>query len=235
MTATETKKWSRGVLIYNCIAPLVVFPALILALAGDPRWIEGWIFGLWLAAMIVINVAYLYLKDPALLAERSKVAGSSNQKGWDRVVLPAVLLLAVLWLVIQPLDAKRFAWSPPFPLWLKVLGGLALLAAIYLIERTTMENTFLSARVRIQDDRQQHVISTGVYAFVRHPLYLGCLLMMLGAPLLLGSLYGLIITLIGSVVLVARILGEERMLVSELEGYEDYKHKVKYRLVPLLW
>lgn len=233
--ATETKKWSRGVLIYNCIAPLVVFPALVLGLAGNWRWIEGWIFSLWLAAMIIFNVAYLYLKDPGLLAERSKLSGSDNQKGWDRCLLPAVLLLALLWLVIQPLDAQRFAWSPPFPLWLKVLGGVALFPAIYLIERTTMENTFLSARVRIQDDRKQHVVSTGVYAFVRHPLYLGCLLMMLGAPLLLGSLWGLIITLVGSIALVARIVGEERMLASELEGYEDYRHKVKYRLVPFLW
>jgi protein-S-isoprenylcysteine O-methyltransferase Ste14 len=233
--AAGTKKWSSVVLIYNIVAPLVVFPALVLALAGDWRWIEGWVFGLWMAAMVIYNVAYLYLKDPALLTERSKLSGSSNQKGWDRYALPLVLLLAVAWLVIQPLDAKRFAWSPPFPVWLKVLGGLALLPAIYLIERTTMENTFLSARVRIQDDRKQQVISTGVYAFVRHPLYLGCLLMMLGAPLLLGSVWGLIITLIGSMVLIARIFGEEKMLASELEGYEEYKHKVKYRLVPFLW
>ncbi len=234
MTA-QTKKWSNGVFIANIIAPLIVFPALVLGLAGDWRWIEGWILGLWLAAMIIVNVTYLYLKDPALLAERSKVAGPGNQKGWDRVVLPAVLLLAVLWLVIQPLDAKRFAWSPTFPLWLKVLGGVLLLPAIYLIERTTMENTFLSARVRIQGEREQRVISTGVYGFVRHPLYLGCFLMMLGAPLLLGSVAGLVITLIGSAALVGRILGEEKLLASELEGYEEYRHKVKYRVIPFLW
>ena len=78
-------------------------------------------------------------------------------------------------------------------------------------------------------------LSTGVYGFVRHPLYLGCLMMMLGAPLLLGSVCGLIIALIGFVAIVGRIVGEERILASELEGYEDYRHKVKYRLVPLIW
>jgi len=98
-----------------------------------------------------------------------------------------------------------------------------------------MENTFLSARIRIQGDRKQRVISTGVYAFARHPLYLGCLMMMLGAPLLLGSVWGLAITPIGSVVLNGRILGEERMLASELEGYEDTMRKVKHRLIRLVW
>lgn len=91
-----------------------------------------------------------------------------------------------------------------------------------------MENTFLSTLVRIQDDRKQHVISTGVYGFVRHPLYLGCLLMMIGAPLLLGSVYALIITLIGTVLIMVRIGGEEKMLVNELEGYEEYRQKVFY-------
>ena len=89
--------------------------------------------------------------------------------------------------------------------------------------------------MRIQTDRKQHVISTGVYGFVRHPLYLGCLLMMLGAPLLLGSLYGLLISLIGLILVGGRIIGEEKTLVSELDGYADYKQKVKYRLIPFVW
>ncbi len=107
--------------------------------------------------------------------------------------------------------------------------------AFYLIYQATVENTYLSTLVRIQTDRNQRVISTGVYAFVRHPLYLGCLLMMLGAPLLLGSVYGLFIALIGLILLAGRIVGEEEMLTDELEGYKEYKKKVIYRLVPLIW
>lgn len=83
--------------------------------------------------------------------------------------------------------------------------------------------------------RVQQVISTGVYSFVRHPLYLGCLLMLFGAPLLLGSISGLIIGVIAFFVLVGRIMGEEKMLVNELEGYEDYQQKVAYRLIPFVW
>ncbi len=111
----------------------------------------------------------------------------------------------------------------------------AVVPALYLIFRATTDNTFLSARVRIQTERKQHVISTGVYGFVRHPLYLGCLLLMGGAPLLVGSVWGLIITLIGLVALIGRIVGEEKMLIDELEGYTEYKTKVRYRLIPFIW
>jgi len=221
--------------IINLVLSAIFFPALMLLLAGNWSWLEGWIFALWFVAMLEFNIIYLYLKDPALLSERTKAPASGNQQSWDKVLIVAILTIAVLWLVILPLDAGRLHWSPPFPLWIKILGFVALLPAWYLIERTTMENTFLSTRVRIQNERQQQVITTGVYGFVRHPLYLGCALMMFGAPLLVGSIYGLIISIIGFLLLVIRILGEEQMMVKELDGYVSYKQKVKYRLIPFLW
>lgn len=233
--ATENKKITVGRFIFNSLITILIFPAVILFLSGNWLWLEGWIFSLWFDAMVLSNYVYLYLHDPALLAERSKMPGSDNQKQWDKYLVIVIYLMAIVWLIIMPLDTKKFGWSPYFPLWLKVLGGVALLPSLYLIYRATVENTFLSTLVRIQTDRKQYVISTGVYGFVRHPLYLGCLLMLFGAPLLLGSLYGLIIGLIGLMVLVGRIMGEEKMLVNELEGYEDYKKKVKYRLIPFVW
>lgn len=185
--------------------------------------------------MVLSNMIYLFHNDPALLAERSKAPGSDNQKPWDKYLLTGAYIMAFMWYIIMPLDAKRFAWSPDFPLWLKVLGGLALIPALYLIYRATVENTYLSTLVRIQADRKQQVISTGVYGFVRHPLYLGCLLMLYGAPLLLGSITGLVIAVIALIGLVVRITGEEKMLGSELEGYQDYQQKVTYRLIPFVW
>lgn len=236
MTTNAPKKFSLVSLILNLVATSLFFPALILLLAGNGRWVEGWIFSLWMAAMIVFNMTYLYFKDPALLAERTKRPGSEKkEKAWDKLLLPAVLLLAVIWLIILPLDAQRFHWSPAFPLWLKIIGGLALIPAFYLIEWTTMANTFLSTMVRIQEERKQHVITTGTYAFVRHPLYLGCMLMMVGMPLLVGSVWGLVLTAIGMAAIVVRILGEEKMMLAGLEGYENYKKQVKYRLIPLVW
>lgn len=222
-------------MIITSITTALFFPALTLLLAGNWLWLEGWLFALWMVAMILSVYFYTYFKNPALLAERSKRPGSDNQKGWDKYLLSGIYLIAIGWLVIMPLDAQRFGWSPTFPVWLKVLGGVALIPSLYLIFRATVENTFLSTMVRIQTDRKQHVISTGVYGFVRHPLYLGCVLLMLGAPLLLGSIVGLIISVIAAVVLVLRIIGEEKMLVNELEGYTEYKQKVTYRLIPFVW
>lgn len=234
MTA-ETKKMSPFALVLNGVLTALFFPALILLLAGNWRWVEGWIFGLWMVVMILFSMLYLYWKDPALLAERTKRPGSENQKTWDKYLMVAIFAIAILWLVILPLDAGRFHWSPPFPLWLKILGGVALIPALYLIERATIDNTYLSTMVRIQSERKQRVITTGVYGFVRHPLYLGCALMMFGAPLLLGSVYGLIITAVGMLILAVRIMGEEKMLVEELDGYRAYQQKVKYRLIPFVW
>jgi len=228
-------KMTVGRFIFSSLITILIIPAVILFLSGNWLWLEGWIFSLWFDAMVLSNMMYLYWKDPALLAERSKAPGSDNQKQWDKYLIIGIYLWALVWFIIMPLDAKRFGWSPLFPVWLKVLGGVALLPALYLIYQATVENTYLSTLVRIQTDRKQHVISTGVYGFVRHPLYLGCLLMTLGAPLLLGSLYGFIIGFIGVIVVVGRIIGEENMLVNELEGYEEYKKKVTYRLVPFVW
>jgi len=230
-----TYKMSLGRFIFGAIITILIFPAVILFLSGDWLWLEGWIFSLWFVAVVLSDMIYLYWKDPALLAERSKAPGSDNQKQWDKYLLTVIYFIAIVWLIIMPLDAKRFGWSPMFPVWLKVVGGVALIPALYLIYQATVENTYLSTLVRIQTDRKQHVISTGVYGFVRHPLYLGCLLMMLGAPLLLGSLYGLLISLIGLILVGGRIIGEEKTLVSELDGYADYKQKVKYRLIPFVW
>jgi protein-S-isoprenylcysteine O-methyltransferase Ste14 len=101
--------------------------------------------------------------------------------------------------------------------------------------RSFTDNPFLSPLVRIQSDRKQSVVSTGVYGFVRHPMYLGATLMFLGAPLLLGSIAGLLVGAILSLLLAGRIAGEEKLLVSELAGYDEYRKKVRYRLLPFIW
>ena len=224
-----------GQFILSVIITALLFPAVILLAGGNWLWPEGWIFSLWMDAMVLSNMFYLYHSDPALLAERSRISGAENQKKWDKYVLAAAYVMAMVWFVVIPLDAERFGWSPVFPLWLKIVGAVALIPALFFIYQATAQNTFLSTMVRIQTERKQQVVSTGVYGFVRHPLYLGVLLMLAGMPLLAGSVCGLIISGIALVVLVFRILGEEKMLVNELDGYAEYRQKVKYRLIPLLW
>ncbi len=94
---------------------VLIFPALILVLSGDLLWLEGWVFTLWFIVLCYTTILYLYRNDPALLEERYRQPGEGNQKGWDRYVVYGLLVGFILWVVIVPLDAKRFGWSPVFP------------------------------------------------------------------------------------------------------------------------
>jgi protein-S-isoprenylcysteine O-methyltransferase Ste14 len=214
---------------------ILVFPALIILLSGDFTWPEGWIFSIWFILLCFSTILYLERKDPALLAERFQKPGAGNQEYWDRYVVYGLVIGFTLWIIIMPLDAKRFGWSPVFPLWLKGLGGAGLAGSFFLFFRSYTDNTFLSPLVRIQEDRKQRVVSTGVYGFVRHPMSLGAILMLVGAPLLLGSCYGVLAGLALTILLMTRILGEEVMLTRDLEGYREYTQNVRYRLIPFLW
>jgi protein-S-isoprenylcysteine O-methyltransferase Ste14 len=214
---------------------ILIFPALLILLSGDLLWPAGWIFCTWFVLLCFSTILYLYRKDPALLEERYKQPGTGNQEGWDRYVVYGIVIGFILWIVIMPLDAKRFGWSPAFPLWLNVLGGVLLAGSFFLFFRSYTDNTFLSPLVRIQEERQQQVVSTGVYGLVRHPMYLGGILMFTGSPLLLGSCFGFLAGLAQTILLMARISGEEAMLARDLDGYQGYMQKVRYRLVPFLW
>jgi len=214
---------------------ILIFPALIIILSGDLLWVEGWVFSLWFTVLCFTAIIYLYRKDPALLAERYRKPGTTNQKGWDKYVVYGLMIGFIAWIIIMPLDARRYGWSPYFPIWLKIPGGIGLIFSFFFFYRSYTDNTFLSPLVRVQTERKQKVISTGVYGFVRHPMYLGGILLFLYTPMLLGSAYGVIIGLVMLILLSARIIGEEKMLVNELEGYPSYKEKVKYRLFPYIW
>jgi protein-S-isoprenylcysteine O-methyltransferase Ste14 len=214
---------------------ILIFPLLLLILSGDWFWTEGLIFSIWFIVLCYSTIIYLYRKDPALLAERYKKPGTANQKGWDTYVVAGLVIGFFLWIVIMPLDARRFGWTTCFPLWVKITGGNGLIFSFFFFYRSYTDNTFLSPLVRIQTERKQKVVSTGVYGFVRHPMYLGGTLLFIGTPMLLGSSYGLILGFLLLLLLSGRIIGEEKMLINELEGYAAYKKRVKYRLLPFVW
>jgi protein-S-isoprenylcysteine O-methyltransferase Ste14 len=141
----------------------------------------------------------------------------------------------IVWIAIMPLDARRFHWSPAFPLYIQFIGVVLLALSFFFFFRSYSDNTFLSPLVRIQKERRQTVVSRGVYALVRHPMYLGGILMFLGTPLLLGSVGGILTGLALTLLLMMRIPLEEAMLLRDLEGYGDYCKKVRFRLVPFIW
>jgi protein-S-isoprenylcysteine O-methyltransferase Ste14 len=216
------------------VAAAVVYIGLLLWLSGDWRWVEGWIFGIWWVSLIAAVLFWLHYRDPALLAERFRMPGTGGESRSDVAILIAMKLCFLALIVVPALD-KRFGWTPRLPLWSEVCGGILLLGGSFPFFRAFTDNTFASQLVRIQTERGQHVIDTGIYGFVRHPMYLGASLAFVGAALLLGSISGLLLALALVGLLVVRIFGEEKLLARDLEGYKEYLQKVRYRLVPHVW
>ena len=177
--------------------------------------------------MLAVGII-LYIQNPELLKKR--LDGKEKQATQKGVVSLSALMFP-LGFVISALDF-RFGWSAVSP-WI-VIGASVLFLLGYLMYAEVMrENAYLSRTVEVQQG--QKVISSGLYGVVRHPMYLATLLMFLPIPLILGSLWGLIPFAAYPVSIVVRILNEEKVLSSELEGYIEYKAKVKYRLIPFVW
>lgn len=177
--------------------------------------------------MLAVGII-LYIQNPELLKKR--LDGKEKQATQKGVVSLSALMFPAGF-VISALDF-RFGWSAVSP-WV-VIGASVLFLLGYLMYAEVMrENTYLSRTVEVQQG--QKVISSGLYGVVRHPMYLATLLMFLPIPLILGSLWGLIPFAAYPVIIVVRILNEEKVLSGELEGYTEYKAKVKYRLIPFVW
>lgn len=214
---------------------LLAFPVILFVLAGDWRWIEGWIFSVNFLLMCYSTLLYLYYYDPALLKERYGSPVQKEQKGWDKILLSLFVIEFLVWFAIMPLDARRFGWSPAFPFWLKVTGTVLLVLSSVVLFEALRENTFAAPVVKIQKERGQHVISTGLYGVIRHPMYAGAVLLFVGTPLVLGSVVGLILGLVLIITIGGRSIGEEAMLKQELEGYSEYMKKVHWRMIPFVF
>ena len=229
----STPIFSRLILVAAPVGALGL-AALMLWLSGNWRWVEGWIFGVWWLSFMATLVLWLHYKDPALLAERLRMPGSGGESRTDMAILIVMKVCFLASIIVPALD-MRFVWTPRLPLWSEVCGGILLLGGSFFMLRALADNTYASQLVRIQTERGQHVIDTGVYGFVRHPMYLGGSLMFVGGPLLLGSVCGLLAGLAAVGFLILRIFGEEKLLASDLEGYRAYCEKVRYRLIPHFW
>ena len=209
------------------------FAALLFAAAGTVDWAAGWAFVVLFWALSQVAMVRLARRDPALLAERLKPPVQRDQPLWDKVLMLVLMVMWVGWLVLIGLDA-RFHWSA-MPGWLQGVGAIGLVAGYGVVIRVLDENTFLAPVVKIQRQRGHHVISTGPYAVVRHPMYSGMSLMAPSIALLLGSWIGLAASLLIIIGGALRAVMEERALRAGLAGYDDYAARVRYRLLPLVW
>jgi protein-S-isoprenylcysteine O-methyltransferase Ste14 len=214
---------------------LLLFPIILFFLAGDWRWTEGWVNSVIFLLMSFGTLLYLYFHDPALLKERFASPIQQTQKPWDKVLLLLFFVEYIVWFAIMPLDARRFGWSPAFPFWVRATGALLQIFATYLVFEAMRENTFAAPVVKMQKERGQKVISTGLYGIVRHPMYAGATLLFISAPLVLGSIAGLALGVVLILTIGARAVGEEAMLKEELDGYRDYMRKVKWRMIPYVF
>ena len=201
------------------------------ALFGSAGTVEIVGFWVYVAIFAAVMVASFTLLDPDLLRERMRPGGRRPP-----IALRLFTLVMILHWVIAGLDRGRFHWSDSVPLWLRV-AGLIVVAGGYALALWAMRvNRFFSSVVRIQSDRGQHVITTGPYAYIRHPGYLAGILIIVASGIGLGSWLAAALLVIFSLpFLLYRAVTEDRVLQSELAGYRDYASRVRWRIVPGLW
>lgn len=217
--------------IVTVLAFLIVQGVILFACAGRLDWWEAWAFlGIYLLGMLTFGL-WALSHNPEVVNERGRV--SKNTKSWDKIIALFYLVFMLGSYVVAGLDA-RFAWSS-MPLALKIVGGIGLALSLMFVYWVMRVNTFLSALVRIQEDRGHYTISSGPYRYVRHPMYAATVSLFWTTPLLLGSWWAVLPAVGIAVVFVVRTALEDRTLQAELPGYADYARRVRYRLVPGLW
>lgn len=206
--------------------------AISLALLFLPAWTlnywQAWTYLAVLMASIAALLAYLVKNDPALLARR---VNNAEKETSQKVIHFLVNLVFAAAEVVPGLD-HRFGWSA-VPTYFVLAGDFLVALGMLIIFFVFRENTFTASTVQVATD--QKVISSGLYALVRHPMYVGGLVFTFGIPLALGSWWGLLTFIPLTLVIVWRVLDEERFLVKNLSGYGEYRGKVRYRLIPFVW
>jgi protein-S-isoprenylcysteine O-methyltransferase Ste14 len=201
---------------------------LIFIPAGSIKFWNGWLFIGVLFILMFLALTWLLAKDPDLLARRLK---TKEKEKTQKTYLILSMIVMLVTFIIPGLD-YRFNWSE-VPLPVVLISTLVMISGYLIFFIVMKQNTYASRVVEIQEE--QKLIDTGLYSFVRHPMYLGATVLYGFAPLVLGSYYGLIPMVFIPVLLVIRIRNEEKVLISGLKGYEEYMKKVKYRLFPFIW
>jgi protein-S-isoprenylcysteine O-methyltransferase Ste14 len=219
---------------FQLILSLLIVVVALFVSAGTFNWPAAWIYVGYTLLVSVLTVYGGPLKiSPELIEERISRKKPGAQ-AWDKVFVRILLSLTLVLYVVAGLD-HRWKWTPPMPGWIMWAGVVSITMSVALMIWAMKINPFFSAIVRLQTDRGHYVVTTGPYRFVRHPGYTGSLLMNLGTPLLLGSLWALIPGTAASLDLIIRIVPEDRFLHRELAGYADYARRVKWKLIPGVW
>jgi len=215
-------------LIRSSVLGTLVLIALLFVAAGTLSYWQGWAFVAAFAGCSGAYTMYLAKHDPALLRRRTE-AGISYEKEPAQKVIIFFLFAAFAGLIILPPLDYRFRWSN-MPWYVSIFGDILIVLSFYFFYLVSKVNTYAAANVRVEEG--QKVISTGIYAFIRHPMYFAALLLVLGIPLALGSWWTLLLTPVFVFILWFRIDNEEKVLLRDLQGYAEYRQKVRYRVIP---
>ena len=207
----------------------VVFVGLLVFLpSGTLSYYNGWLFmGILFIPMFIAGIVMM-VKNPLLLKSR---LNAKEEQAEQSIVVKLSGLMFLAGFIVAGLDF-RFGWSS-LPKGVIIASAVLFLIAYGLYAEVLRENTYLSRTIEVQEG--QKVIDTGLYGIVRHPMYFATLLLFLAMPIILGSVYSFIIFLVYPFIIAKRIIHEEEFLERDLEGYSEYKKKVKYRLVPFVW
>lgn len=201
---------------------------LIILPAGTLAFANGWLLmGLLFGPMFIAGLVML-AKSPDFLAKRLDV---KEKRSAQQGVVKLSGLMFIAGFVVAGLD-YRFGWSR-MPQSVTMVAAVLFLLAYALYAEVMRENSYLSRTIKVEEG--QTVVSTGLYGIVRHPMYMATLLLFLVMPLVLGSWWALIPFAFYPAIIISRLKDEEELLTRELAGYEEYKEKVKYRIIPFIW
>jgi protein-S-isoprenylcysteine O-methyltransferase Ste14 len=215
----------------STLAGLAFFGVCLFVPAGTVNYWQAWVFiAVFIVATIVPSI-YLAITDAETLRRRMHAGPTAETRPIQRLVFCAIYLSVIALLVISALD-HRFGWST-VPLWLVVLGDVLVAAGLLLAQWVVLQNRYAAATIRVEEGQQ--LTTTGLYGIVRHPMYAGALIMMLGTPPALDSLWGLAVAIPSVALLGVRIFDEEKMLTEQLPGYRRYTAQVRHRLIPNVW
>jgi protein-S-isoprenylcysteine O-methyltransferase Ste14 len=207
---------------------MITLPLLVFLPAWTLHYWQAWLCMISFFVPVTIITVVLMKTDPELLERRVKVA--EKEKG-QKVIQSFGVVAFVAMFVVPALD-HRFGWSQ-VPGWVAIAGDVLVVLGFVFVYLVFKENSFTSGVIEVAAG--QKLVTSGPYALVRHPMYLGSLVMLMGIPLALGSLWGLLTMVTMALVIISRLLQEETFLVGHLAGYGEYRERVKYRLVPLVW
>jgi protein-S-isoprenylcysteine O-methyltransferase Ste14 len=220
-----------GKSVLSTILGLAAFGVMLFLPAGTFDYWQAWVFVAVFALSTWIPSVYLLRHNPAALKRRMRAGPFQETRMAQKLIASAAFLSMIGIIVFSALD-HRFGWSP-VPTTLSLVGDVLVAIGLGVAMAVIIQNGYAAATVTVE--AEQKLVSTGLYGLVRHPMYTGNVIMMVGIPLALGSYWGLVFVIPALVVLALRVQDEEELLTHELGGYREYTQQVQYRIVPYVW